>query len=409
MGDVSVTRHGSGLSEVREREDFVTVPHTHGSDVDASDGRDFDLSGIVGIRLVDATSADVAKIRRQLGPLQAKLIREPDITIRFVDRVVDEPLTYVGVGDAGFTDDGFFVLRGKGGTLATALIPFADIGNQPEIICERTMPAVPHLLTLINLTALTKGVLPLHACAFDIDSTGVLVTGWAKSGKTESLLACMSEGADYVGDEWVYLTPEREMFGLPEPIRLWAWHLDQLPSLLADRGRGVRTRLSTWRRLAALARGVSHLPASGVARKALPILERQAYIQVPPADLFGEDRIRLHGTLSAVVLMMSHSSPDITVVPAGPKEISGRMLSSLADERAAFLAHYRQFRYAFPMLSSPVVEQAQHMEAELLSVLFDEVPATKVSHPYPCDIGALGRAVKSAAFSVPAVRGGESE
>lgn len=364
-------------------------------------GQDFDLAGIVGIRLVDALPTDIAKVQRQLGPLQAELSRDPDITIRFVDEVPDGAVTYVGVGDTGFTEDQFFVLRGKGGVAGKALIPFADIGNRPEIICERTMPAVPHLLALINLTALTKGVLPLHACAFNIDSTGVLVTGWAKSGKTESLLACMSQGADYVGDEWVYLTSDRRMFGLPEPIRLWAWHLDQLPSLLTGRAPATRARLTAWRRLASAARGASRLPASGVAKKALPILERQAYIQVPPADLFGPERIRLQGTLSSTVLMMSHSSPDIVVEQAGPREVSGRMLASLADERAPFLAHYQQFRYAFPTATSSVVDQAQRMEAEMLSTLFDDQPAAKVSHPYPCDIAALGQAVKSAALEAP--------
>ena len=367
----------------------------------ARDGRDFDLAGVVGIRLVNASSTDIAKVQRQLGPLQAELSDDPDITIRFVEEFPDEAVTYVGVGDTGFTEDRFFVLRGQGGVAGKALIPFADIGNHPEIICERTMPAVPHLLALINLTALTKGVLPLHACAFNIDSTGVLVTGWAKSGKTESLLASMSQGADYVGDEWVYVTPDRRMFGLPEPIRLWAWHLDQLPALLRERGPATRARLTAWRRMADVARGASRLPASRVARKALPILERQAYIQVPPADLFGPERIQLRGTLSSTVLMMSHSSPDIVVERAGPREVSGRMLASLADERAPFLAHYQQFRYAFPTVTSSVVDQAQRMEAELLSALFDDQPAAKVSHPYPCEIAALGQAVTSAAFAPP--------
>jgi len=47
---------------------------------------------------------------------------------------------------------------------------------------------VPHLLAVINLTALAKGVLPLHASAFTYRGLGVLATGWAKGGKTETLL-----------------------------------------------------------------------------------------------------------------------------------------------------------------------------------------------------------------------------
>ena len=81
---------------------------------------------------------------------------------------------------------------------------------------------MPHLVALVNVTALAKGVLPLHATAFTAGSTGVLVVGWSKGGKTETLLGCMAAGAEYVGDEWVYLTDDGQMLGLPEPIRVWS-------------------------------------------------------------------------------------------------------------------------------------------------------------------------------------------
>lgn len=366
--------------------------------------RDFDLHGVVGIRLVDATLDDVATVSRQLGPLRTRLGREPDITIRFVDRATTEPLTYVGLGETGYNRDNFFLLQGKGGVRGGAAVPFSDIGRRPQIVCERSIRAVPHLLAIVNLTALSKGVLPLHASAFNIGSRGVLVTGWAKGGKTESLLGSMWAGAEYVGDEWVYLTPDRRMLGLPEPIRLWAWHLEQMPALLKARSRSERTRLAAWRRLSTLARSAStaRLPGSGVAGKAVAVLERQAYLQIPPAELFGPNRLALSGSLESVVLVVSHSEPQITVARTGPTEVSERMAASLAEERAAFLTHYRQFRFAFPDRRSDAVDTAEATEARLLSRLFDGRAATKIAHPYPCDIAALGAAVRSAASEVTA-------
>jgi hypothetical protein len=360
---------------------------------------EFDLHGIVGVRLLDASPADVAKVTRQLGPLQASLHRDPDITVRFVDSVTSRPVTYAGLGQGGFNEDGFFVLQGKGGVAARAQIPFDRIGRQLEIVCETTMPAVPQLLAIINLTALGKGVLPLHASAFTASDTGLLVTGWAKGGKTESLLACMQEGADYVGDEWVYLSADGQMRGVPEPIRLWSWHLDQLPELLRSRPRKDRWRLATWDRAAALAGRVAttSLPGTSLVRKGSPVIGRQAYLQIPPAELFGADKVRLQGYLDAVVLVASHESPDIVIEAAAPAEVSGRMAASLADERAPFMEYYRQFRYAFPHASSPLVDNADAAEARLLARLLDPVPSAKVLHPYRCDIAALGRAVTSAA------------
>jgi hypothetical protein len=360
---------------------------------------DFDLHGVVGVRLLDATEDDVATVRRQLGPLQSPLQREPDITVRFVERATSRPLTYVGLGECGFNEDGFFVLSRADGPRATAMVPFDRLGLQPQLVCERGMPAVPHLLAIINLTALARGVLPLHASAFVTGSLGVLVTGWSKSGKTETLLASLGHGGRYVGDEWVYLTPDRKMLGLPEPVRVWSWHLDQLPELLRSRPARERRRLSAWSAAAATTRRIAatRLPGTGLLRRGSPLVARQAYLQIPPHEMFGLEHVTLHADLDAVVLLINHDLPKISVMPAGTTEVSGRMLASLAEERAPFRAHYRQFRYAFPERSSGVVETAQATESRLLAALFDGYPAAKVLHPYPCDIAALGRAVTEAA------------
>lgn len=363
---------------------------------------DFDVHGVVGIRLVDASPANLAAVARQLGLRTTQLDREPDITIRFATLATDRPLTYVGLGDTAYSRDSFYVLRGPNGSTGRTRLPFDALGHSPELVCEPSVTAVPHLLAIINLVALTKGVLPLHASAFTIGPLGVLVTGWSKGGKTEALLAAVERGGSYVGDEWVYLTADGDMLGLPEPIRVWDWQLRQFPGLLRSRARADRARLSTWRGVRAATSIASSwtLPGSALARRAEPLAARQAYLRVPPLELFGADRVVLRSTMDAVVLMLSHDSPDIVSGLAGPGELSGRMAASLAEERAPFVAHYRQFRFAFPELSSPLVESAATREAALLARMFDGRRCAKVCHPHPCDLAALGDAVLSAARAV---------
>ena len=360
---------------------------------------DFDIHGFVGVRLIDAGPAEVALVERQLGPLGRTLHREPDITVRFVDRFTRRAVTYIGVGETGSNQDGFFILRGKGAVPGRALLPFDRIGLAPEIVCERAVPAVPHLLTLVNLTALSHGVLPLHASAFTLDGTGVLVTGWSKGGKTESLLAASLHGADYVGDEWVYLTPDGRMFGVAEPIRLWGWQLAQLPELLRARPAAERIRLRSWRAASAIAGAASSIrwPGAGVARRGAPVIARQDYLQVPPVELFGEARVRLQGRLDAIVLVLSHSGTETNVSSMSADQVADRMTASLSEERAAFMSHYRQFRFAFPDRRSALVEDAATREAALLSEIFAGRLAIMVSHPYPCDIRGMGGEVLSAA------------
>jgi hypothetical protein len=361
-------------------------PDTHGS-VSVAPHVDFDLHGIVGIRLLDPRARDVETLTRQIGPLAAPLGREPDITVRFVDQLPDPGrLDYAGWHEAARAGSHFYLLRGRDGVASRTLLPMDAVGERCDIVTERRGGPVPHLLAVINMTALAKGVLPLHASAFVHRGTGVLATGWAKGGKTETLLAFAARGAQYVGDEWIYLTPDGGMHGVPEPIRLWHWHVDQLPELRARLPAATRARLRALPPVAssagALADVLHGAPAS-VLRRAAPVLRRQAYVQVPPARLFGEDAIVLHGSVDRVLLVTSHDRDDVSIEPVTGATVSERMRASLEEERSPFLQSYRQFRFLFPDRYSPVVEEASTIERGLLEGSLADRPAFLFRHPYP--------------------------
>lgn len=352
---------------------------------------DFDLGGLVRIRVLDATDDDVAVVRRQLGPMAAAPEGPADLTIRFVDELArPAAMRILGLGDVAYTESDFLVstTRTNGRFVQ---IPFADVGRPCEVVCERGVDAVPLLIALVNLTVLAKGVLALHASAFTFDGTGVLVTGWSKGGKTETLLAFMRQGADYVGDEWVYLTPNR-MQGVPEPIRLWAWQLAQLPEYRASLSGSQRRRLTLFgvAAAAATAAGDRLRGSSGRTwRRAAAILERQRNVQVPPHRLFGDSRCVLEGNPDRVVLVSSHTSPEVTLDRVDPTHVAERMAFSLAEERSVLDAWYRRFRFAFPHAASPVIEDAPERERELLHRVLAGKDTFLLRHPYPPDVSTL--------------------
>lgn len=362
---------------------------------------DYDLHGIVGIRLFNAMPGDAAAVTRQLGPIQATLTREPDIIIRFVDRLsTSSRVRNLGLDDAGFTDDAFLVLRSRHKTHTRVQIPLEQIGHQCEIVCERGLPAVPLLIPIVNLTALGKGFLPLHASAFNYNGTGVLATGWAKGGKTETLLAFTSNGAEYVGDEWVYISGDgQRMYGIPEPIRIWDWHLEDLPQYRALVGRGDRTRLRALRLLIssmdrALSNGVGRgsTPVNLVNRMT-PVLKRQLYVHLPPQKLFGDKVGPLESTLEKIFFVASHEAPDIEIQPIDPQEIAQRMVFSLQAERMDFISYYLKFRFAFPGTSNELIERAEQLQRDGLARALDGKSAHAVYHPYPVSIPALYDAI----------------
>ena len=360
---------------------------------------DYDLHGLAGIRVLDATPADAAVVARQLGPVRRPLDREPDIVVRFVDRLpISGPVRLLGLHDAGFTDDAFLVLGAHQRAHPRVQIPLHRIGNQVEILCERGLREVPLLIAVVNLTILGKGALPLHASAFAYGGTGVVTTGWSKGGKTESLLAFLAEGADYIGDEWVYLSADgTTVHGIPQPIRLWAWHLEAMDRAFltaAERRRLVAlSGLAQTPRLLG-ERGRSSPVANRVLDRVLPVVERKNYVDIEPERLIGGDVGPLSGPFDRLFLVASVDTPDVTVRPLDPDEVARRMVFSLQYEQLDLMAWYLKFRFAFPEAANPLLEQAEELQRQALQRTLEGKTAYVVDHPYPVEIPALFEAMR---------------
>ena len=368
---------------------------THSTVNDPSRSVAFDLHGLVSVRLVDAQSRDIRVVARQLGPIQSELSGQADITIRFVDRLAhDERVRFLGRHEAGFTDDAFLVLRSKHKAQTRARIPLGQVGGRCEIVCEHGTPAVPLLIAIVNLTALVKGVLPLHAAAFDWMGSGVIVTGWSKGGKTEALLSFMSRGARYIADEWCYIGPDGlRIFGLPEPVRLWRWQMAQLPQ--------YRDRVPLFRRLNMAAMAcvpalAEALPAplqrsafGRAAQRVAHFVEPRLNVQVPPERLFDQDVATAEAVFTHLVFVMSADDPATTAVADSGTEVADRMIHSLQYERQELLGYYRMFRFAFPQLTNPHLENVETLEREILCNAFKDKPTLWVEHPYPVELSRL--------------------
>jgi hypothetical protein len=366
----------------------------------ACDAVDFDIHGFVGIRLIDAKRGDVGRVRRQLGLAPSALDGEPDITIRFVDRLpLSGPLRYLGLEEVGFTEQSFVVLRSKHKSRARVQIPFDRIGRPCEIVCERGLAAVPLLVPILNLTALGKGVLPLHAAAFKFRGVGVLATGWSKGGKTETLLAFMQHGAEYVGDEWCYVSRQgKRTWGLPEPIRVWRWHLDSVPDLAKRISRTDQARLGMLRQIdrgaAWLAESSRSRRFSRLAGRASPLLRKQQCVDVEPERLFGAARCAGVASLDRLLFVSSHASQEVAVERIDAADVARRMLFSLQEEQRVLMSFYRRFRFAFPERENPVLESVEQVQRRALDdALAHHTESYELRHPYPVPLEQLFDAV----------------
>src|SRR5262245_36047424 len=181
---------------------------------------DFDIRGLIGVRLLDGSASDVASVSRQLGRPSEGLQRAPDVVVRFVERLPLQGATLVTSHGSTFTDEGFLILQSENRRIR-AQVPLWELGGPCEIVCESGGRAVPMLLDAVKLAALKKGLIPVTASAFEYEGIGVLVAGGVGGGKTSALLAFARQGALFVGDELIFVRSDgKEMFGLGTPLKV---------------------------------------------------------------------------------------------------------------------------------------------------------------------------------------------
>jgi hypothetical protein len=356
---------------------------------------DYDIHGLVGIRLVEPSAGDVSAVSAQLGP-EGSLSGEPDLTIRFVDDLQpSSTVSWIQPHEVGFTDEGFFVFTPDSAPSPRARLALDGPGRAWELRCRSGLGAVPLLLPLLDLIMLAKGAIALHASAFTYRGSGVVVAGWARSGKTTALLAFMARGVAFIGDDRVYLDPgEKRIYGLAQPLALRATHLAELPAVADTVGRHGRSRLRLAAALERTASTAARLESLRNVAGRIAGVASDANVSVSPDRLFGD--CTLQGRLDKAFLAIAHDRPDVRLEPVEPRRLAERLLFSLRTERLPLRRLYYAFRYAFPDAAEVFEEEAEEAETERLAEAFEGTETYVLFHPFPAPVQAIHDALAPA-------------
>lgn len=347
---------------------------------------DFDIHGIVGIRLINPSKSDLEVLCGYLGQFKETLDREPDLIFHFKDKLELPSFTCLGLDSAVYTDEGFYAMSSKENVKIR--IPFDTIGERSEFEVESGFYDIPWLFDIINLAFLKKNYIPMHATAFVYNNVGFLVSGWAKGGKTETLLAFANHGAYYVGDEWVIISGDgKKMYGIPVPICIWEWQFNNIPDLLPKIG--LQRKLlyknihllefvyKTFKKI-----GLEKSFPSMILSKALPSFKRQLKIRVSPEKIFNGSQLE-SAKIEKVILSFSHSDAKYQIEEANPSEIAKRIFISNSFEQIPFLNLYKTYKFAFPGRQNDFLENIDEFQFSLLNNALKNKQTFKVRHPYP--------------------------
>jgi hypothetical protein len=354
----------------------------------------FDLFGIVRMRLENPTEDDIESMKKQIGFEPSEFEYEPDIIIRFTPDLVTPDFAFLDINSAGFTKDDFYLISSEK-PYKKIKIPFEKIGSKIEIVCEHGVKSIPLLNHLINFTFLGKNYLPLHSSGLSFNGKGMLIMGWAHGGKTSALMSFAMHGANYVGDDWVILYPkENLMYGLPLPISIKEWQFSQIPKLLPKKNAkqkmifGIIHSLDFVYKYASKI-GMNKIALINLLGDVLPTLKKQLKVQISPGKIFG-DRIQKNGTpLNFVLLTLSHGSEEIRIEECDWKEVVDRMINSNKFEQISMFKFYEVFKFAFPNRKNEFLENSVQLQHQLLTEALMNKKSYKVSHPYPVEFEKL--------------------
>ncbi len=349
---------------------------------------DYSVHGLVTIRLIDAPQSAVRNIERLMGKSQGIPAANPDISVTFTDIMpVSGELRYLGLNDAAFDNKHFYVLDKHG---HKTLIDFSMLGERCEILCERGTSIVPHLVQILGLRLLHKGYVMLHSAAFVYNGVGVLVTGWEKGGKTETLLPFMAAGAKYLSDEWTIVSAEdSKLWGLTGMTQVWSWHFRHLPTLWKRIAASDRFRIRMMRLYQviynALPRALRGYGLIGDWLRQLsleggfPLLGQS---RSAPERIFDNQLWQGSASLDRLFLA-SMNNGDTRVLNGNPDEAARRMVASLEYERRNLWTAYQKYRFAFPERNNNLLDSARECQLSLLREAFEGKQTYEIRHPYP--------------------------
>src|SRR5690348_17154077 len=255
----------------------------------------------------------------------------------------------------------------------------------------------------LQIAAAAHGAIVVHGGAAVLDGRAVIVAGWSESGKTETVLALLEQGASFLSDKWTVVRADGKAACFPVTVGIRRWMLGYAPRLraaLSTPGR-LRLRARFVAALAAVARTPLRVPLRG--RPAGDALERLIVtaerVSISPTALaaaYGASPPTETVPLGALVVLTNTTSGNPAAAYADAAWAARRLARSATYARRSYLDLDRRARYARASETpAEVVAEIEAREASRLRVLLERVPVIQIRTPFPCDPRRIVEPIRS--------------
>jgi hypothetical protein len=252
----------------------------------------------------------------------------------------------------------------------------------------------PILRPALQLALLRRGFATVHGTAVELDGAGLIVAGWSESGKTETALALMEDGARFLSDKWTVVGEDGTMSAFPVAVGVRRWVLPHLPRLRAALPARSRAQLGAAAVADVASRPVRKRPRGRVTGLAADTLSHAVGLadraSLSPSEVraaYGqEDDPGRHVPVRCVAMLTTVEGDRIAVRETRPDWAAARLARSAAYERRPWFALQERARYAAP--EEPAGEGPEEVierERDLLRPVLSATRLVSVEAPFPVD------------------------
>ena len=190
---------------------------------------------------------------------------------------------------------------------------------------------------LLFFSVLSQGAFLAHSSAVSRAGLGFLFPAWAHTGKTNVALEFVSNGYDYMADDWCLLSSTGEILGYPRWLRLFDYNFEAHPQLQQTVG-DPKDRRKLARRLAINRLAHSLNPNVGISASLRSRLESRfsVYHRAPIGRVLPGSREALRAPLSKACLLSTGRSGGVSISELAPEELARRVALTARYERYMF-------------------------------------------------------------------------
>jgi hypothetical protein len=370
----------------------------------------YDLSGRVSLQVSGSSQPVAAAVARLLDPFTADpLTGQPDVRLEFGG---DLPAPAVDVQhparDGTTTSYDGRALSLLSGRTACAVLPSPGGGWGSTLCPDPGFPLGPLFRRLVRpalQAAMRPGAVAVHSASVELDGRALVIAGWSESGKTETALALMEQGASWLTDKWTIVGADGTASGFPVNVGVRRWVLPYLPQLAAALPRAPRAQVALAGAAAVASgplrhrgqRGGAVRAAAAAAERVVGLLDRAALTQSEIRVAYGQDDDPARRVpVGTVVLLTTVPGSDVSVGEVRPDRAAARLALTGAYERYDWYQLQDRQRYAQAAAGEDPRQRDIEAERRILEPVLAGVRLLHVRAPFPADPTRVVRAIREA-------------